>query len=111
MFYGSIPLIVAALIVPERPIEWNGAFIAALSFNAVGGMAIATLLWLYILYRLPATISSLSSLIVPIVGVLAAWLQLGEQPSAAEGAGMILILAGLGLLIAPRRIAQPVTGD
>jgi drug/metabolite transporter (DMT)-like permease len=111
MFYGCIPLILAALVVPERPIEWNGPFIAALSFNAVGGMAIATLLWLYILYRLPATISSLSSLIVPIVGVLCAWLQLGERPSASEGLGMLLILAGLGLLIVPKALAQPVTAD
>ncbi len=111
MLYGCIPLIAAAWLVPERPIEWTGAFLAALSFNAIGGMAIATLLWLYILYRLPATISSLSSLIVPIVGVLAAWIQLGERPSAAEGLGMILILAGLGLLVVPQRIAQPVTGD
>ena len=87
MLYGCIPLIAAAWLVPERPIEWTGAFLAALSFNAVGGMAIATLLWLYILYRLPATISSLSSLIVPIVGVLAAWIQLGERPSLAEGHG------------------------
>ena len=111
MFYGCIPLIAASWLVPERPIEWTGTFLWALSFNAVGGMAIATLLWLYILYRLPATISSLSSLIVPIVGVLAAWIQLGERPSTAEGLGMILILAGLGLLIVPQRIAQPVTGD
>jgi drug/metabolite transporter (DMT)-like permease len=111
MLYGCIPLIAAAWLVPERPIEWTGVFIAALSFNAVGGMALATLLWLYILYRLPATISSLSSLIVPVIGVLSAWIQLGEQPSVAEGAGMLLILAGLGLLIAPQRIAQPVTGD
>jgi drug/metabolite transporter (DMT)-like permease len=111
MLYGCIPLIGAALIVPERAIEWTPAFIAALSFNAVGGMAVATLLWLYILYTLPATISSLSSLIVPIVGVLAAWIQLGERPSPTEGAGMILILVGIGLLIAPQRIAQPVTAD
>jgi len=111
MLYGCIPLIAAALLVPERPIDWTGQFLIALGFNAVGGMAIATLLWLYILYRLPATISSLSSLIVPIVGVFAAWIQLGERPSPAEGLGMILILAGLGLLIVPQRIAQPVTGD
>jgi len=111
MLYGCIPLIGAAWLVPERAIEWTWPFIAALSYNAVGGMAIATLLWLYILYRLPATISSLSSLIVPIIGVLAAWIQLGERPSLIEGLGMILILAGLSLLIAPRRLAQPVTGD
>ncbi len=33
MLYGCLPLIAAAWIVPERPIEWSGAFIAALSFQ------------------------------------------------------------------------------
>jgi drug/metabolite transporter (DMT)-like permease len=41
----------------------------------------------------------LSSLVVPVVGVLAAWLQLAEQPSAAEGLGIVLILVALGVLI------------
>jgi drug/metabolite transporter (DMT)-like permease len=107
MFYGMVPLVAAALIVPERPIEWSDTFLVALGYNIVGGMAIATLLWLYILQRLPATISSLSSLIVPIVGVLAAWLQLGEQPSLAEGSGMALILGALALLTVPQREAPP----
>jgi drug/metabolite transporter (DMT)-like permease len=107
MCYGVLPLIAAALIVPERPIEWNGTFEAALLFNIVAGMAVATLLWLYILQKLPATISSLSSLVVPIVGVLAAWVQLGERPSLAEGAGMTLILGGLALLAVPQRATQP----
>jgi drug/metabolite transporter (DMT)-like permease len=109
MFYGVVPLIVAALVVPERPIEWSQPFVAALLYNIVGGMAVATLLWLYILQRLPATISSLSSLVVPIVGVLAAWVQLGERPSAAEGIGMTLILAALGLLTVGQR--GPASAD
>jgi len=54
--------------------------------------------------RLPATLSSLSSLVVPIVGVLSGWLQLGEQPPAEELAGMLLIFSGLALLpLAARR--------
>jgi drug/metabolite transporter (DMT)-like permease len=99
MVYGSVPLAAAALLVSERAIDWNGYFVGALAYNAIGGMAVATLLWLYILQRLPATISGLSSLVVPIVGVAAAWLQLGERPSLAEGAGIALILAALGVLI------------
>jgi drug/metabolite transporter (DMT)-like permease len=107
MFYGVVPLVVAALIVPERAIEWSGEFAAALGYNIVGGMAIATLLWLYILQRLPVTISSLSSLIVPIVGVIAAWLQLGERPSLPEGVGMVVILVALALLTVPPRGVPP----
>jgi drug/metabolite transporter (DMT)-like permease len=107
MVFGMIPLVVIALLVDEPPIVWSGAFIGALIYNGVAGMAIATLLWLYILQRLPATISGLNALAVPIVGVIAAWIQLGERPSASEGAGMLLILAGLALLTSTQRQAQP----
>jgi drug/metabolite transporter (DMT)-like permease len=108
MLYGSIPLVIAALLVPEPPIAWTLPFAASLVFNIVGAMAIATLLWLYILYSLPATISGMSSLVVPVVGVLSAWAQLGERPTGAESAGMILILAGIALLTAPQRAAPPI---
>ena len=107
MVFGMIPLVVIALLVDERPIVWSGYFIGALIYNGVGGMAIATLLWLYILQRLPATISGLNALAVPIVGVIAAWIQLGERPSLAEGCGMLLILAGLALLTSTQRNVQP----
>jgi drug/metabolite transporter (DMT)-like permease len=107
MVFGVIPLVVIALIVDERPIVWSGYFIGALIYNGVGGMAIATLLWLYILQRLPATISGFNALAVPIVGVIAAWAQLGERPSIAEGAGMTLILGGLALLTSTQRNVQP----
>jgi drug/metabolite transporter (DMT)-like permease len=107
MVYGMVPLVIIAWLTDERPIVWSGYFIGALAYNAVGGMAIATLLWLYILQRLPATISGLNALAVPIVGVIAAWIQLGERPSAAEGAGMLLILSGLALLTSTQRNVQP----
>jgi len=107
MVFGMIPLVVIAFIVDERPLVWSGYFVFALFYNGIGGMAVATLLWLYILQRLPATVSGLNALAVPIVGVIAAWLQLGEQPSAAEGSGMLLILAGLALLTGTQRNVQP----
>jgi drug/metabolite transporter (DMT)-like permease len=106
MVFGTIPLVAVALIVEERPILWSGYFVGALLYNGIGGMAVATLLWLYILQRLPATISGLNALAVPIVGVVAAWLQLGERPSSAEGVGMVLILAGLALLTSTQREGQ-----
>ena len=100
MLFGFVPLVAVAVLVPERSIEWSAPFVVALTYNAIGGMAVATLLWLYILQRLPATISGLSSLIVPVIGILAAWLQLGERPGVAESIGIVLILIGLGVLLA-----------
>jgi drug/metabolite transporter (DMT)-like permease len=107
MVWGMVPLILASLLIPERPIQWNLSFIGALIYNGVGGMAIATFLWLYILQRLPATISGLNALAVPIVGVVAAWIQLGERPSLSAGLGMVAILGGLALLTTAGRAAQP----
>jgi drug/metabolite transporter (DMT)-like permease len=107
MAFGVLPLVAIAFAVDEPPIVWTGSFVAALIYNGVGGMAIAPLLWLYILQRLPATISGLNVLAVPIVGVIAAWLQLGERPSGAETLGMLSILGGLALLTSTQRNFQP----
>ena len=102
MVWGMLPLIAAAMLIPERPTEWSAYAIFALAYNAIGGMAVATFLWLYILQRLPATVSGLNALTVPVVGVIAAWIQLGERPSLSAGIGMLAILAGLTLLTTAR---------
>jgi drug/metabolite transporter (DMT)-like permease len=99
MLLGSLLLVVVALVLPPaRPLEINGYFIGALAYNAVCGTGLAWVLWLYVLDKLSAGVAGLSSLSVPAVGVLAAWLQLGERPSGSETAGMALIAAALGLL-------------
>jgi drug/metabolite transporter (DMT)-like permease len=97
MLFGGIGLAVVAFFVPEGPINWSPSFIAALAYNVVPCNAIAWLLWLYIVEKLPAGVAGMGSLAIPLVGVLSAWLQLGEIPGPAEGAGMLLI--GLALLI------------
>jgi drug/metabolite transporter (DMT)-like permease len=98
MLFGGVLLGVVALVLPSRPIEPTLYFFGALAFNALFATALAWLLWLYVLDRLPAGVAGLSSLAVPAVGVLAAWIELGEQPSIAEGVGMVLIALALGLL-------------
>jgi drug/metabolite transporter (DMT)-like permease len=39
----------------------------------------------------------LGTLATPVVGVLAAWIQLGETPTFLEAAGMVLIIGALVL--------------
>ena len=107
MLFGTIVVCAVALILPSRPIEVSAYFIGALAYNALLATGLAWLLWLFVLDRLPAGVAGLSSLGVPAVGVLSAWIELAEQPSAAEGAGMLLIAVALALLswlgIRPRR--------
>jgi drug/metabolite transporter (DMT)-like permease len=97
---GSIPLIVAALLTaPKAPI-WNPSFVAALLYNVIAASALAWLLWLYVLHSLPTSIAGISSLAIPVVGVIAAWAQLGERPGALEAAGIGLIVVALAVLTA-----------
>jgi drug/metabolite transporter (DMT)-like permease len=95
---GSIPLIVVALMTATTTPTWNASFIAALAFNVVPAGALTWVLWLYILHTLPTGTAGISSLAVPVVGVMAAWIQLGEQPGALEAVGMGLILVALAIL-------------
>ena len=97
MLFGSIPIAIAALLIPAPAIQWTPYFIGAVIFNSVFCNALAWLLWLYALQRLAAGIASMASMLAPIIGVLAAWLQLNEVPNLRELTGMVLI--GLSLVI------------
>jgi uncharacterized membrane protein len=47
--------------------------------------------------------------LVPVVGIVAAWVQLDERPGVAESVGMVLILTGLGvLLLAGARMSSSI---
>ena len=56
------------------------------------------MLFYYALRRMPAGLAGLGTLATPVIGVLAAWLQLGERPAPIEAAGMALIGAALAML-------------
>ncbi|MEK9825065.1 MAG: DMT family transporter [Methylotenera sp.] len=98
MFFGSVPLAIAAFIIPAPEIQWTPYFIGAVIFNSVFCNALAWLLWLYALQRLSAGVASMSSMLAPVIGVVAAWIQLNEVPSTTELIGMTLIAASLVII-------------
>lgn len=95
MLAGAVGLVAVALAADERPIEWNGAFVAALAYNAVLASGLAWLVWAWVVERLPTSVAGLSSLVIPVMGVLFAWAVLDEVPSLAEWAGIALVGAAL----------------
>jgi drug/metabolite transporter (DMT)-like permease len=111
MLLGSVPLIVIALLTWSNSPHWTGTFIAILIYNGILGSALAWILWLYVLNALPAGEAGLASMLTPVVGIVSAWIQLGERPSLTEGLGMIAIVGAL-LLVTVREImakrANPV---
>jgi len=100
MLFGSIPLIVLAALMYSGPPEWTFGFTWGLAYTVVLANAVAWFLWLYALHALPAGAAGLGTLSIPVVGVLAAWIQLGEVPTLVEGIGMVSIISALAVLAA-----------
>jgi drug/metabolite transporter (DMT)-like permease len=103
MLYGTIPLVIIAVLVPSRAIDWSGAFIGALAYNVIPATAISWVLWLFVLKTLPTGVAGISTLATPVIGISAAALQLGERVSGMEAAGIVCIVAAL-LLLALRNL-------
>lgn len=98
MLLGSLPIVLTALLVPAGPIQWTGYLTGAVIYNVIACNALAWLLWLFALRHLPAGMASMISLLAPVIGVLAAWLQLNEIPSSLELTGMLLIVSALAII-------------
>jgi drug/metabolite transporter (DMT)-like permease len=98
MLFGSLPLILIAIIVPDRSVQWTPYFTVGLLFSSVISQALALLLWFFILSELPAGAASLGTLATPVIGTIAASIELGERPSITEAWGMLLILTALSVL-------------
>jgi drug/metabolite transporter (DMT)-like permease len=99
MLWGSIPLLVIALLIKSEPIIWSYSFLSILCFNAIFVNAIAYLLWFYALRHLQASTVSMLALLTPIAGAISAYFLLDEVPNFAESIGFFLILSGLFLLL------------
>ena len=95
MLAGGVALGVTALVMPQRPIVWNWAFIGGLAYSVVLASAAAWWLWSIVLQRLSTTVASVSSLGVPVLSVLLAWWLLHERPSPLEAVGIVFVLLGL----------------
>jgi drug/metabolite transporter (DMT)-like permease len=98
LILGGIPLLFISLVVGSKPIVWTPYFIGAVAYNVVLGTAVAWTLWFFALQTLPAGIAGMGTLLTPVVGVLSAWIQLGEVPGHWEMIGVILIFSGLMVL-------------
>jgi drug/metabolite transporter (DMT)-like permease len=104
MLVGTLGLIGLSLLTPERPIAWTTPFVLALLYNGLLSSGVCWALWLLIVHRLPTHVAGLTSLAVPVAGVLFAWGLLGERPSGPEATGIVLVGAALLALNFARRV-------
>ena len=78
-----------------------------LAYTIVLGTVLGSGLWVWLMARHPAGLVAPFSMLVPVTGLIAGWLLLGEQPSRWELAGGLLVVAGV--LTATLRARMPST--
>jgi drug/metabolite transporter (DMT)-like permease len=100
MAIGGLPLIAAAVLTLSGWPVWSATFVWYLAYSALLSNAVCWALWVYALRSLPAGAAGMGTLAIPVVGVVAAWIQLGEAPALVEGIGMTLIITALAVLAA-----------
>lgn len=104
MLVGTLGLIILALTIHQRPVTWTGEYIAALLYNGLLSSGVCWVLWALVVQRLSANAAGLTSLAVPVAGVLFAWVLLGETPAGPEWIGIVLIGSALLALNFARRM-------
>ena len=104
MLIGALPVLVAALALEAG--EWRAVGLwPALGFvyNVLVAFMFCYWAWNRIVLMVPVAVSSLSSLVTPVIGVLGGMWLLGEQPGWNELAGAVLILGALATVLLPQR--------
>jgi len=81
----------------------NATALAGVAFSGIVGNGIAYGLWFAVVGRVPATTASLGILGIPVIGVLASVLVLGDRPTLADMIGFTLIFAAsVCVLVTPQ---------
>ncbi|MBI3374727.1 MAG: DMT family transporter [Betaproteobacteria bacterium] len=105
MLIGGVPIFIGTAVFDlGRPIP-EISLLAALGvlYNVVIAFAWAHWAWLKLATALPVSVFSISMLVIPVVGVFSGMVFLGERPSWQEYAALLLVIASLWSVAAPRR--------
>ena len=103
MLIGSVPVIAAALALETG--QWRAVGTGpalGFAYNLFIAFMFCYWAWNRIVLMVPVAVSSLSSLVTPVIGVMGGMLLLGEQPGWNELAGAGLILGALATVLLPQ---------
>ncbi|MEI9804355.1 MAG: DMT family transporter [Pseudolabrys sp.] len=109
LVFGFIFVAAGCFAVEHYPHLWpmRTETMAAVMFIAVFGVGLAHFLWWAIVGRLPTTTASIGALLVPVVGVTASTLFLGERPTVNDITGFVLIFAAACCVLLPQGSRRP----
>jgi drug/metabolite transporter (DMT)-like permease len=111
MVIGVVPILALALAVEEGSFDLFALApgpLAAVLYNMIVAFGFCYWAWMKIAQNAPVGVSSLASLMVPVVGVFSGALVLGETPRWTDYAALALVVGSLAtVLIPPRGAAAP----
>lgn len=94
---------IALYLEGDKPIEWSGQLWAILLYNGPIATGFCTWAIVTVTRALPALTTSLGTLGVPVTGVIASAIVLGEPITGSNLGGLLLIIGGLALLALSER--------
>ncbi len=114
MLIGWLPIACCMPLFDPHPFEslanMSGTVWFAVFYNIFLAGTVAHWAWFTMARTLPVAVSSMSSLPVPVVGVLSGMLFLGERPGVSEFIALGLVIASLAaVLLGPSAKSQAAT--
>jgi drug/metabolite transporter (DMT)-like permease len=109
---GWVPIALLAPFFDSQPLgdeirALGGRGWFAIAYNIFLAGTVAHWAWFYLARTLPVAVSSLSSLPVPVVGVFAGIVVLGEKPGPQEWIALTLVVIALFIVLSEPRETQP----
>jgi drug/metabolite transporter (DMT)-like permease len=104
---GACGLAASALAGENWPRSLAAPVAFGLAYHIVVATAFAYVLWYRLLDHATATVSSLTALAVPVVGVLGAMALVGDRPSALDWLGFALVLGAAALVLLKPQVLRP----
>jgi drug/metabolite transporter (DMT)-like permease len=101
LLFGLGFIVAGTLLAEGTPHLWpvTRATVLAILFVGLFGVGLAHFLWWSIVGRLPTITASLGSLIVPVVGVSASAIYLGEQLTLPDIIGFVMIFSAAAIVL------------
>src|SRR5438552_3429232 len=108
MLLALAPILSGAVLFEEgsfSPLALSTWPFWGLVYNALVSSIFCNWAWIKIATHAPISVSSLSTLMIPIVGVFSGILLLGEHPQWSDLAALVLVVAALAVVLLPQRQA------
>src|SRR5713101_3603831 len=108
MLIALVPILSGALFFEKgsfSPLGLSAGPLWGLVYNAIVSSIFCNWAWIKIATHAPISVSSLSTLMIPIVGVFSGMLVLGERPQWSDFAALALVVAALAVVLMPQRQA------